>query len=110
MILIVIFRLKVVRGTKFTKRYFKNLVQARSDNLTVSIFDTLEDMEKYSEKSVSNVYYLLLEGVGVRNVNADHAASHLGKAQGLVQQLRQVLNLKWETKLIATPLFVVRCN
>lgn len=45
-------------------------------------------MEKYVEKSVSNVYYLILEGCGVKNVHADHAASHLGKAQGIVQQIR----------------------
>lgn len=29
-----------------------------------------------------------MEAGGIKNVNADHAASHLGKAQGLVQLLR----------------------
>lgn len=51
-------------------------------------FVSLEEMEKYVEKSVSSVLYLVLEGCGVQNINADHAASHLGKAQGLVQQIR----------------------
>lgn len=45
-------------------------------------------MEAYAEKSVSNVLYLILEGSGVKSIHADHAASHLGKAQGLVQQVR----------------------
>lgn len=45
-------------------------------------------METYAEKSVSNVLYLILEGCGMKNIHADHAASHLGKAQGLVQQIR----------------------
>lgn len=45
-------------------------------------------MEKYAERTVSNVLYLILEGCKVKNINADHAASHLGKAQGIVQQLR----------------------
>lgn len=45
-------------------------------------------MEKYAERTVSNVYYLILEGCKIKNINADHAASHLGKAQGIVQQLR----------------------
>lgn len=45
-------------------------------------------MEKYAERSVSNVLYLILEGCGVQNIHGDHVASHLGKAQGLVQQIR----------------------
>lgn len=45
-------------------------------------------MEKYAEQTVSSTYYLILEGCGVKNVDADHAVSHLGKAQGIVQQLR----------------------
>lgn len=45
-------------------------------------------MEKYAEMSVSNVLYLILEGCGVKNIHADHAASHLGKAQGLSQHIR----------------------
>lgn len=47
-------------------------------------------METYAERSVSNVFYLILEGCGAKNIHADHAASHLGKAQGLVQQLRYI--------------------
>lgn len=45
-------------------------------------------MEKYAEHSVSSVYYLILEGSGIKTINADHAASHLGKSQGIVQQIR----------------------
>lgn len=36
------------------------------------------------------MFYLILEGCGAKNIHADHAASHLGKAQGLVQQLRYI--------------------
>lgn len=72
----------------FTKRYFKNLINSRSDHFSKNTFNNLEDIEKYTENTVSNVYYLLLEGSGVKNIHADHAASHLGKAQGIVQQLR----------------------
>lgn len=45
-------------------------------------------MEKYADQTVSSVLFLVLESCGVRNVNADHAASHLGKAQGIVNLLR----------------------
>lgn len=56
--------------------------------LTKKYFTTLEDMEKYVEDSVSPIYYMILEDSGIKNVHADHAASHLGKAQGLVNMLR----------------------
>lgn len=48
----------------------------------------MDEAEKYAEQTVSSTYYLILEGSGISNMDADHAASHLGKAQGLVQQLR----------------------
>lgn len=51
-------------------------------------FKSLEDIEKYAEESVSSVYYLLLGIGGVKDVHADHAASHLGKAQGITNILR----------------------
>lgn len=39
---------------------------------------TLEDLEKYCEDTYSSLLYLTLECLGVRNVTADHAASHIG--------------------------------
>nr|XP_023014116.1 NADH dehydrogenase (ubiquinone) complex I, assembly factor 6 [Leptinotarsa decemlineata] len=75
---------------KLSKRYFNNLISSRRNSLKLTSFKTLEELEKYAEQSVSNVFYLVLEGCGVRNVNADHAASHLGKAQGIVQQIRGI--------------------
>lgn len=65
-------------------------------------FESIEQMENYAEKSVSSVYYLLLESSNVRNVHADHAASHLGKAQGLCHLLRGV-PLSRQINLIALP-------
>lgn len=56
-------------------------------NLT---FMSVKDIEDYCEQSVSSVYYLMLDGAGIKNVHVDHAASHLGKAQGIVNLLRSV--------------------
>lgn len=67
------------------------LINARAKRLQLNSFSNLEELEKYADETVSNVYFLILEGSGVRNVNADHAASHLGKAQGIVQQLRLLI-------------------
>lgn len=50
----------------------------------------LESLEQYCDYSSSSIYFLLLEANGTANVNADHAASHFGKAQGLVTSIRSV--------------------
>lgn len=74
---------------KLSKHYLKRLIKARQriGNLT---FMTVKDIEDYCEQSVSSVYYLLLDAAGIKNVHTDHAASHLGKAQGIVNLLRSV--------------------
>lgn len=82
------FSFQVVNREKLTKRYLISLVNARAKRLVLNNFASLEEVEKYADETVSNLYFLILEGSGVRNVHADHAASHLGKAQGIVQQLR----------------------
>ncbi|CAG9858288.1 unnamed protein product [Phyllotreta striolata] len=75
---------------KLTKRYLRNLILSRKNSLGLTNFNTIEDIENYSDHTVSSIYYLVLESSNVRNVHADHAASHLGKAQGIVQQIRSV--------------------
>lgn len=77
-----------LKDTKLTKRYFERLVNARKvANLN---FVTMKQMEQYAEETVSSVNYLILEALNCKNVNADHAASHLGKAQGITNLLRSV--------------------
>lgn len=58
------------------------------------MFDTVDDLEKHVETSTSSIYYLLLKINGVEDLNADHAASHLGKAQGIANMLRTLAALK----------------
>lgn len=52
------------------------------------MFATKAELEQYVEASTSSVYYLLLKIIGVENMNADHAISHLAKAQGICNMLR----------------------
>lgn len=52
------------------------------------MFSTLDELEQYAEQSTASAYYLLLKLCGVNDLNADHAASHLGKAQGITNMLR----------------------
>lgn len=87
--------------TKFTKRYFDRLVNSRKiQNLN---FISTKQMENYAEETVSSVHYLLLELLGVRNVNADHAASHLGKAQGITNILRSIYAQRSRSQYLPIP-------
>ncbi|XP_072765052.1 NADH dehydrogenase (ubiquinone) complex I, assembly factor 6 [Anoplolepis gracilipes] len=81
---------RILQRHKLSKRYFKRLIDARINKLSNSIFVDLESLEKYCDYTVSSIYFLLLEAHGTANVNADHAASHLGKAHGLVTSIRSV--------------------
>lgn len=51
-------------------------------------FMTIKDMEKYAENTASCLLYLQLESLNVRDVNADHIVSHIGKAIGISTLLR----------------------
>uniref|UniRef100_A0A2M4BVQ0 Putative phytoene/squalene synthetase n=1 Tax=Anopheles marajoara TaxID=58244 RepID=A0A2M4BVQ0_9DIPT len=73
---------------RLSKMHFQRLVNARLN--TNLHFTTVQQLEEYAEQSVSSVLYLLLEVHGTRSVHCDHAASHLGKAQGIVNLLRAI--------------------
>ncbi|KAM7382861.1 hypothetical protein PAMP_002559 [Pampus punctatissimus] len=60
----------------------------REKDLDDRAYRNLQELETYSENTQSSLIYLLLECLGVKNVHADHAASHIGKAQGIVTCLR----------------------
>lgn len=51
---------------------------------------TIKDMESYAENTASSVLYLQLESLGLKDVNADHAISHIGKMIGIATFLRSV--------------------
>ncbi|XP_058064141.1 NADH dehydrogenase (ubiquinone) complex I, assembly factor 6 homolog [Anopheles bellator] len=73
---------------RLSKMHFQRLVRARMN--TKLNFVSVKQLEDYAEQSVSSVLYLLLEMHETRNTHCDHAASHLGKAQGIVNLLRSI--------------------
>ncbi|XP_005098752.1 NADH dehydrogenase (ubiquinone) complex I, assembly factor 6 [Aplysia californica] len=75
---------------KLSKRWMERIVEARALQLNRDSFLSIKEAEEYAEHSNSSLTYLLLECSGIKNVQADHAASHLGKAQGLVTLVRAV--------------------
>lgn len=58
------------------------------------MFDTVEQLEQYVESSTSSIYYVLLKIFGIEDMNTDHAASHLGKAQGITNMIRTLVALR----------------
>lgn len=80
---------RTISQTKLTKSFLKRLVTSRDRPKNLG-FLTTKQMEDYSEQTVSSLYYLLLEVWGVKDLNVDHAISHLGKAQGLTNLLRAI--------------------
>lgn len=74
--------------SKLTKRYFDRLISAR--RIPNFNFITMKAMEQYAEETTSSINYLVLEALNCRNVHADHAASHLGKSQGILNLLRSI--------------------
>ncbi len=58
------------------------LLDAREEELARSseAFHTVADLEAFGERCYATLLYLALEAASVRSVEADHVASHLGKA------------------------------
>lgn len=71
------------------KYHFKKIIDAREqDLLDPQPPLTVEGLEQYAESTASRLHYLQLAALGLQNREADHAASHLGKAVGITTLLR----------------------
>ncbi|XP_038069404.1 NADH dehydrogenase (ubiquinone) complex I, assembly factor 6-like [Patiria miniata] len=79
---------RVVHRHKLSKRWLTRIIEARAETLDAKPYQSVEELETYAENTSSSLLYLTLEALGVKDVNADHAASHIGKAQGIVTLLR----------------------
>ncbi|KAJ1972536.1 hypothetical protein H4R35_004621 [Dimargaris xerosporica] len=63
---------------KLSVSWLRKLITARETNLTHPTYHRLDDVESYAELTASSLLYLQLEMLGIRDVKADHLASHLG--------------------------------
>ncbi|XP_071959586.1 NADH dehydrogenase (ubiquinone) complex I, assembly factor 6-like [Antedon mediterranea] len=81
---------RAVESHKLSKRWFNRVLEAREETIDDRPFQTLESAEEHAENTSSSILYLILESLGVQDLHADHAASHIGRAQGLVTLLRSV--------------------
>ncbi|XP_021191282.1 NADH dehydrogenase (ubiquinone) complex I, assembly factor 6 isoform X1 [Helicoverpa armigera] len=88
------------------RRHLEKLITSRSNLLKSKYFRSLEDVERYAEESVSSIYYLILKVAGIKDMHADHAASHLGKAQGIANILRSV-RVSSQHKIVSLPMDIL---
>ncbi|KAF9427575.1 NADH dehydrogenase (ubiquinone) complex I, assembly factor 6 [Podila epigama] len=75
-------------STEMSSIWFKRIITEREQNLSDPQFMTLGQMETYCENTFGSLMYLQLESVGVKSLEADHAASHMAKAIGIATMLR----------------------
>ncbi|TPX31302.1 hypothetical protein SmJEL517_g05316 [Synchytrium microbalum] len=71
-----------------SQSWFKRIIAEREANLIDPQYTTISDVEKYAENTATCLLYLQLEALGLKDVHADHAASHIGKALGITTLLR----------------------
>uniref|UniRef100_A0A3Q2XUX2 NADH dehydrogenase (ubiquinone) complex I, assembly factor 6 n=1 Tax=Hippocampus comes TaxID=109280 RepID=A0A3Q2XUX2_HIPCM len=79
---------RAVKKHNLTKRWLTRIITEREKDLDDRGYRNLQELESYAENTQSSLLFLLLESLGVKDVHADHAASHVGKAHGIVTCLR----------------------
>ncbi|XP_057978551.1 uncharacterized protein LOC131164988 [Malania oleifera] len=83
----------VISEHKISKGWLKRSVEARINDAKREVGDIpekIEELEQYAEDTVSTILYMTLQAGGIRSTAADHAASHIGKASGLLVLLRSL--------------------
>ncbi|KAL0550347.1 hypothetical protein IC582_014855 [Cucumis melo] len=83
----------VISENKISKLWLKRSVEARINDARredTDIPTTIDELEKYAEDTASTLLYMTLQAGGIRSTTADHAASHIGKASGLLLLLKSL--------------------
>ncbi|KMZ70551.1 Squalene/phytoene synthase [Zostera marina] len=83
----------VILEKKISKIWLKRSVEARISDANRdpnTIPETIKDLEKYAEDTTSTFLYMTLQAGGIQSAAADHAASHIGKASGLLLLLKSL--------------------
>ncbi|KAI8807396.1 Squalene/phytoene synthase, partial [Cladochytrium replicatum] len=89
-----------VKKSSMGKQFLKRIIQAKDDQLSANAPSTsMKDLETYAENTASSLLYLQLQALGIEDQNADHAASHIGKALGIATTVRGIPYLVRERQL-----------
>ncbi|CAM1330095.1 NDUFAF6 (predicted) [Pycnogonum litorale] len=81
---------RMIKKHNLSRHWLKKMVESRESYLGDRPFVTSDDLEDYAERSVSSIYYLILQSAGVNSIDCDHVASHIGKAQGITNLIRGI--------------------
>ena len=82
-----------VRGGGLSRSFLVRLVEARHkevERLGAVQFRSVAELEAFGEDVYASLNYLNLHAAGIKNIEADHAASHLGKASFLAKVIRGI--------------------
>ncbi len=77
-----------ISQSSLTKGWLTRFLDARMAQIEAPQPASVAAVEHAAEHIHSSLLYLLLESVGVKHVDADHVASHIGIAAGIVTSLR----------------------
>ncbi|KAM3554789.1 hypothetical protein MY1884_004086 [Beauveria asiatica] len=88
---------------KSIKFWISRLIRTRQKHMDNRPFTSLATLEDYAENTYSTMMYATLASLGLRSMDVDHLASHIGKACGIVAVLRGVPLLAAPPAPIKTP-------
>ncbi|EJP67269.1 squalene/phytoene synthase [Beauveria bassiana ARSEF 2860] len=88
---------------KSLKFWISRLIRTREKHMDNRPFTSLATLEDYAENTYSTMMYATLASLGLRSMDVDHLASHIGKACGIVAVLRGVPLLAAPPAPIKTP-------
>jgi NADH dehydrogenase [ubiquinone] 1 alpha subcomplex assembly factor 6 len=77
-----------IKTHNLTYRFLRRIIEAREEDLSVVQYQKWTDVAQYGEDTVSNILYLSLETVGVRDDESDKVASDIGVGLGVITALR----------------------
>lgn len=77
-------------GIALNRTWFQKIISARDQALVRPGFTSISNLESYAESTYSTLLYLTLSALPLNSLAADHVASHIGKAAGIVAVLRGI--------------------
>ncbi|CAH8646720.1 unnamed protein product [Dicrocoelium dendriticum] len=113
---------KSMEHAQFRFQYWRDVIRTLSDSSQVNGspieqarfrhfnecgFDSLRSVQNYAEETNASIHYLLAESYNLTSLEVDHALSHLGHAQGLVNLLRGSVFLARNRCVVLLPLDVL---
>lgn len=85
---------------KLNKKWLMDMVESRAERLGDPAFLKIGDLEQHSQQTLGSCLFLILQSLNVKDLQADHVASHVAKACGIINCLRAVPILASRNKVV----------